>query len=156
MIRVEEEFDVEAGAANVYQSICDVGEIGYVIAGVQHVDVIDEDHSTWKVQVKAGMIAQTLTLSGEILTRTPPSGLTFRAEGRNVALSGLVELTALGPALTRCRVAVESQVTGKLAALVSLIVRTTQRQLINQTIANFRRKLEAESLAPAAALGAGP
>ena len=154
MIRVEEEFDVEAETTHVYRSICDVGEIGYVIAGVQQVDVIDQDRSTWKVQVKAGMIAQTLTLNGLIVTRNPPSGLTFRAEGRNVALSGLVELTAAGPALTRCRVAVESQVTGKLASLVNLVVRTTQRQLINQTIANFRRKLETESDAAAATMGA--
>lgn len=153
MIRVEEEFDVASGIAHVYASICDVGEIGYVIAGAQRVEAIDENRSVWKVRVKAGMIAQTLTLSGEILSRQPPRGLTFKAEGRHVALSGRIQLTDAGQELTRCRVEVESQVTGKLASLVNLIMRTTQRQLMDQTIANFRRKLTGEGQAMTAAAG---
>ncbi|CAN5196818.1 hypothetical protein BH10PSE7_BH10PSE7_13330 [soil metagenome] len=146
MTRIEEIFDVAAPIARVYDSICNVGEIGYVVAGVQKVDVLSEDESDWKVLVKAGMISQTMTLRGTITSREPPRKLTFRAEGRNVSLDGLVELEAGDAGVTHCRVVAQSEVTGRLAPLINLIARTTQKQLIAETVSNFRKKLSGSEI----------
>ena len=84
MISIEEEFSVDRPIAVVFDSIGNVGEIGYVVAGVEDVKVVSEEESIWRVQVKAGILAQTLTLHGTILSRRRPNYLEFRAIGRNV------------------------------------------------------------------------
>ena len=82
-------------------------------------------------------IAQTLTLQGRVSERQPPHLLAFAAQGRNVAVGGRIELTATAPATTVCRVVVEAEVNGRLAPIVDLISRTTQKQMIAQTIEQF-------------------
>ena len=160
MIAVEAAFEVPAPIASVYASLCDVGEIGYVIAGVKDVEVLSDTESNWKVEVRAGIVAQTLKLAGRIVERVPPHRLSFVAEGRNVSLSGVIDLTALGEAETGFGIRIQSDVTGRLAPIVELISRTTQKQLIEQTIANFRAKIAtgasvpAEDIISAAASGA--
>jgi carbon monoxide dehydrogenase subunit G len=134
-------FDVALPIDEVYRAVGNIGEFGYVLAGVKEVTMLDEDRSEWKVEVRAGMIAQTLTLQGQVTERQPPRLLAFASQGKNVQVRGRIELSATEPAVTVCRVAVEAEVTGRLAPIVDLISRTTQKQMIAQTIENFRLKL---------------
>lgn len=141
MQTLEIDFDVAMPIDDVYRAVSNIGEFGYVLAGVKDVTMLDEDRSEWKVEVRAGMIAQTLTLQGRVVERQPPRLLAFVSEGRNVNVRGRIELDSAAPASTICRVAVEAEVTGKLAPIVDLISRSTQKQMIAQTIENFRLKL---------------
>jgi carbon monoxide dehydrogenase subunit G len=136
-------FDVARPIADVYDAVCNIGDFGYVIAGVKEVEILDADRSNWKVAVRAGMIAQTIVLSGRVTERVPLRRLAFAAEGRNVAMSGAIDLSAVGAAETNCQVSVQAEVTGRLAPIVDLISRTTQKQMIAQTIENFKQKLAA-------------
>jgi carbon monoxide dehydrogenase subunit G len=151
MISIEEEFSVDRPIAVVFDSIGNVGEIGYVVAGVEDVKVVSEEESIWRIQVKAGILAQTLTLHGTILSRCRPNYLEFRAIGRNVVVSGSITLSEQSPSITHCRVAVQSEVKGRLASIVNLVARTTQRQLIDQTVRNFQNKLAATTTPTAGA-----
>lgn len=139
--RLETTFDVAAPIELVYRAICDVGEIGYVVAGVKDVQALSQTESQWKVEIRAGIVAQTIKVRGRITEQRPPLHLGFAAEGQNVAVTGAIDLEATAPDLTACRVTVQAEVTGRLAPIVDLVSRTTQKQLIAQTIANFRKKL---------------
>lgn len=138
---VTEEFDIAVPISAVYAAICDVGTIGYALAGVKSVEVLSEDESLWKIEVKAGMMSRTLTLTGRIVDRDPPRRIAFEATGPNVFLSGVMTLTEVEPGRTRCSAQASSEVTGRLAPLINLVAKTTQKQLIAQTIANFRTML---------------
>jgi len=138
---IETNFDVALPIEDVYRAISNIGEFGYVLAGVKEVQMLDADHSVWKVEVRAGMVAQTLTLYGRVVERQPPRLLSFAADGKNVVMSGQIELATAASAQTICRVAVNAEVTGRLAPIIDLISRTLQKQMIAQTIENFRQKL---------------
>jgi carbon monoxide dehydrogenase subunit G len=141
MQTLEEEFAVDAPIEGVYRAISDVGSIGTVVAGVKAVEVLGPLEAAWTVEVRAGMIAQTLKLQGRVTEQQPPHLLGFAAAGRNVAVTGTVTLAPAESGGTLCRVAVQAEVTGRLAPLVELVSRTTQKQLIAETIGNFRRRM---------------
>jgi carbon monoxide dehydrogenase subunit G len=142
MQTLQEEFAVDAPIEGVYRAISDVGAIGTVVAGVKAVEVLGPLEAAWTVEVRAGMIAQRLRLEGRIVEQQPPHFMGFAAAGRNVSVTGAVTLApAEAGGGTLCRVAVQAEVTGRLAPLVELVSRTTQKQLIAETIANFRRRL---------------
>jgi carbon monoxide dehydrogenase subunit G len=138
---VQTDFAVARPLAEVYDAVCNIGEFGYVIAGVKEVEILDQDTSIWKIAVRAGMIAQTIVLSGRVTERVPLRRLAFAAEGKDVVMTGAIDLSAIGAAETNCQVAVQAEVTGRLAPIVDLISRTTQKQMIAQTIENFKQKL---------------
>ena len=141
MQTLEEEFAVDAPLEGVYRAISDVGAIGTVVAGVKAVEVLGPLEAAWTVEVRAGMIAQTLKLQGRVTEQQPPHLLAFAAAGRNVAVTGTVTLAPAEAGGTLCRVAVQAEVTGRLAPLIELVSRTTQKQLIAETIDNFRRRM---------------
>lgn len=141
MHEVNEVFDIALPVENIYAAICDVGFVGYAVAGIKSVEVLGEDTSRWKVEVKAGIISRTLTLDGCITKREPPSLIAFEANGPNVLMSGDFRLSPLDAATTRCTVSARGEATGRLAPLINLVAKTTQAQLIAKTIANFRDKL---------------
>lgn len=141
MQTLEEEFAVDAPIEGVWRAISDVASIGTVVAGVKAVEVLGPLEAAWTVEVRAGMIAQTLRLQGRVIEQRPPHWLGFTASGRNVAVSGAVTLAPDAAGGTLCRVAVQAEVTGRLAPLIELVSRTTQKQLVAQTIANFRQRM---------------
>lgn len=141
MLEVVEEFDVTSPIEAVYSAICNVSEIGYALAGVKSVEVLSDDESLWKIEVKAGIMARTLTLNGRIIEREPPNRIAFAAVGPNISLAGSLSLTELEGGVTHCRAQARSEVTGRLAPLINLVAKTTQKQLIAETIANFRKLL---------------
>ncbi len=141
MLEVVEEFNVASPIDAVYSAICNVGEIGYALAGVKSVEVLNDDESLWKIEVRAGIMARTLTLNGRIVEREPPNRIAFAAVGPNLSLAGSLSLTRVDAGMTHCMAQARSEVTGRLAPLINLVAKTTQKQLIAETIANFRKLL---------------
>lgn len=143
MYEVTEEFEVGSPIERVFAAISDIGEFGYALAGVKHVEIISPSLSRWKVEVKAGIMARTLVLDGRITERVEPKGIAFEGEGPNISVAGSIWLEAVDANTTRCKAHARSEVTGRLAPLINLVVKTTQKQLIAQTIINFRNRLAA-------------
>lgn len=142
MEETEIRFTLPAPQAEVYALISDLPAIGRCLAGVKAVRVVTEEESEWKVEVRAGVVAQVVTLHARINERKPPQALAFTAKGMNIELSGRAELTPLGPHQTDVwvRAAVEPQ--GALAPLIDLVMKRTQQRLIAESVENIRRYLE--------------
>jgi hypothetical protein len=95
-------------------------------------------------------MARTFELDATIVERRPPQRLAFTGRGQDLEMSGHLDLWPLGPDETECHVVVDVTVTGPFASIVDLMARGPQQQLIRQTIANLRKRLEAraENVAP--------
>src|SRR5262245_19310712 len=117
-MKIDETFEISTGIDRVYSELNDVGRIGYCVAGVKQVDVVDDTHSKWRIEQRIGFMARTFNLEAEITERRPPSHIGFRANGQDVEINGHVQLESLEPDRTSCEVLIDANVTGPLAPLV--------------------------------------
>ena len=142
-MKIEEAFEIAVPIDRMYREINDVGQIGYCIAGVKDVNVVSDDESRWKVEARAGFMARTFNLTGKITERRPPESLAFSGAGQDVTIAGHVQLQSLAPDRTRCETVVEATVVGPFASIVDLMAKGPQQALIQDTITNLRKRLEA-------------
>lgn len=140
---IEEQFEVAAAIERVYEELNEVGTIGYCVAGVKEVHVVDASRSRWRLEQRFGAIARTFDLDAEISEREPPNRLAFAAYGQDVTIHGHVALQELGPDRTGCDVVIHVDATGSLGPLLDIFARGPQRQLIRQTVTNLKTELEA-------------
>jgi carbon monoxide dehydrogenase subunit G len=143
-VRIEEQFEVEAPIERLYDDLNDVGSMGYCIAGVKEVEVLDADHSRWKIEQRFGAIARTFNLQATVRDRQPPHLIEFDASDHDVQLTGTVRLERLAAMQTRCEIAIDVNAVGPLVPLLEIFAKGPQRQLIRQTIANIRARLEGQ------------
>jgi carbon monoxide dehydrogenase subunit G len=87
-------------------------------------------------------LSKTVELRGRIVERRPPQYLGFQGDGRQVKVTGHIDLTRLDPAVTRCHVLIEAQVAGALGPIADLIAKGPQQKLIRDTVANLKQRLE--------------
>jgi carbon monoxide dehydrogenase subunit G len=153
-VRISETFEIEVEIDSVYFEVNDPERIGSCVAGVKEVVALNADESRWKIEARAGFMARTFKLNGRIVERRPPSFIAFAGEGQDVSLTGQVTLTPLGPSRTRCETVIDAIVTGPLAPLVDLMAKGPQEALIQETIANLRRRLEEGTPATSGVTGA--
>ena len=148
---VEEQFVVSTGRDAVYEQLNDVGQIGWCVAGVKSIEVVDDDRSVWKIEQRFGIIARSFTLAAQITGRTPRERIAFSAADREVSITGRVDLADRGEG-TACAVWLDIDVRGPLAPLVEIFAKGPQKALIQQTVANLRERLEGvpEPATPAA------
>ena len=152
-MKIEQTFEVGAPIERLYGVLNDVDEIGQCIAGVKEVVAVSDTESRWKIEARAGFMARMFNIAGTITERRPPSYLAFRGVGQDVTISGFVELERVEARVTRCSAVVEAETSGALAPLVDLMARGPQQALIEQTIANLRRRLDTEAgVTPGAAV----
>ena len=142
-MKIEETFQIAVPIDTMYHEINRIDDIGWCVAGVKQVKAIDEDRSKWKIEARAGFMARTFELDATIVERRPPERLAFTGRGQDLEMSGHLELRPLGPQTTECHIEVDVTVTGPFASIVDLMAKGPQQQLIRQTIANLRKKLEA-------------
>ena len=154
-MRVEERFEVSSPPELVYGLLTDVGEIGLCVAGVQSIDVVDETHSTWRIEQRFGFISRTFKLAARITALEPLRRVAFAASDHEVSITGHVLLDAGEGASTACTIELDIVVSGPLAPLVEIFARGPQQTLIRQTVANLRERLEAAGQPVEAARGAG-
>jgi len=140
---IEESFDIAVPIDRMYKEINDIGEIGYCIAGVKKVEVVNDTESRWTIEARAGFMSRTFKLDGRITERRDPTHFAFAGTGQDVDVNGFLALTPRGMEVTNCRAVIEAQVTGPFATIVDLMAKGPQQQLIRQTIANVRTRLEA-------------
>jgi carbon monoxide dehydrogenase subunit G len=157
-VRIDETFEIAAPQETVYNRMNNVGDVGYCIAGVKRVEVIDERESNWKIEQRFGFMARTFDLKAQIKELEPPRRIAFAAAGQDVEVNGQIAFTAVEPSLTRCELEIEVDVVGALAPLVEVFAKGPQQQLVRETVANLRAALEGEGPpeAPAAEPKASP
>lgn len=154
-MEVREAFEVESPADRVYDALNDVGRIGYCVAGVNAIAVIDEDRSLWTVEQRFGFISRTFELSASITERRPGEQVSFAAAGQEVSISGRVALHVVDECRTRAEVFLQIDVTGPLAPLVEIFAKGPQEALIRQTLANLKAHLQADRGTPSAQVEVG-
>lgn len=143
---VEETFEVAAPVGYVYDQISDFGDIGYCVAGVQSVTVLNDRESEWKIEQRFGAMARRFKLHATMVEAERPSLMKFIANGQDVDVSGRVEFEELDPNRTKCSMSMEIDVIGPLAPLVELFAKGAQQALIRKTVGNVRTKLETGAL----------
>jgi len=141
-LRIEEQFDIASPIEELYAELNDVAGIGYCIAGVKVVTVLDPDRSRWRIEQRFGAIARTFNLEARISVRRPPEHIGFEATGQDVELTGSVELERLSAEETHCEIVIDVNALGPLVPLLEIFAKGPQRQLIRQTIKNIRLRLE--------------
>lgn len=146
--RTEITFTLPASQAEAYTLISDLGAIGRCLAGVKSVTVLSDEDSEWRVEVRAGVVAQTVTLRARMLDRRPPESLAFSARGMNIELEGQATLRTSGPRETEVQVVATVQPRGPLAPLIDLVMRRTQQRLVDESVQNIKRYLESRTEAP--------
>jgi carbon monoxide dehydrogenase subunit G len=142
-MKIEETFEIATDIDRMYRELNDVGHIGYCVAGVKQVDVVDHTHSRWRIEQRIGFMARTFNLDAQIVERRAPTFIGFKANGQDVEINGHVQLDERGSERTGCEILIDAAVTGPLAPLVDLMAKGPQQQLIQETINNLRRRLEA-------------
>jgi carbon monoxide dehydrogenase subunit G len=128
----------------MYAAINDIDTIGWCVAGVKQVKAISADDSLWKIEARAGFMARTFDIQAKIVERRPPEHLAFVGKGQDLDLSGHLDLRRQAPDRTECEIEVDVTVTGPFRSIVDLMAKGPQQQLIRQTIANLRKKLETQ------------
>jgi carbon monoxide dehydrogenase subunit G len=151
-MEIQESFDVPIPRGLVYAEFGDVAAIGACIAGVQEVQVINDDESRWRVSLTAGFMAVTIDLEAKITERREPDEVKFVATAQNVDLSGAVVLTEAGGG-TSCEITIDINPQGGLAPLMVQLGRGPQERLARETISNLREHLLESGPADAAAPG---
>jgi carbon monoxide dehydrogenase subunit G len=155
-VRIDETFDIAAPQETVFNRMNNVGDVGYCIAGVKRVEVINDRESNWKIEQRFGFMARTFDLKAQIKELDPPKRIAFGAAGQDVEVDGHISFTAVEPALTRCELEIEVEVVGALAPLVEVFAKGPQQALVRETVANLRAALEGEGPPPAPATESAP
>jgi uncharacterized protein len=145
-VKIEETFDIAAPIDVVFNRMNNVGDVGYCIAGVKRVEVVNDRESRWKIEQRIGFMARTFDLQAAIKKLDPPNRIAFGAAGQDVEVDGQIRFAALDSANTRCNLEMEIEVVGTLAPLVEIFAKGPQQALIRETVANLRAALD----------GAGP
>jgi carbon monoxide dehydrogenase subunit G len=146
-MRIEETFDIAAAPEVVFGRMNNVGDVGYCIAGVQRVDVINDRESRWKITQQVGFMARTFDLDARITGLEPPKRIAFQASGQDVEIVGDLALVARDGPATNCTLIMEIDVVGALAPLVELFAKGPQQALMRQTVANLRATLDGDASA---------
>lgn len=145
-MRVEEIFEISAPIETVFDRMNNVGDVGYCIAGVKRVEVVNERQSNWKIEQAIGFMSRTFDLQARIKQLEPPRRIAFDAIGQDVEVNGQIMFVPIAKAVTRCDLEMEIDVVGALAPLVEMFAKGAQQTLIRETVANLRAALD----------GAGP
>jgi carbon monoxide dehydrogenase subunit G len=139
-------FEIAAPIDVVFNRMNNVGDVGYCIAGVKRVEVLNDRESQWKIQQRIGFMARTFDLRAKISELEPPNRIAFVASGQDVEIEGDVTFKRVEPALTNCVLAMEVEVVGALAPLVDVFAKGPQQALIRETVSNLRATLDGATL----------
>jgi carbon monoxide dehydrogenase subunit G len=143
-VKIHEHFELAVPIERMYSAINDIDDIGWCVAGVKQVKAISPVDSRWKIEARAGFMARTFDIDAKIVDRRPPEHLAFVGHGQDLEMSGHFDLRQLAADRTDCEIEVDVTVTGPFSSIVDLMAKGPQQQLIKQTIANLRKKLETQ------------
>ena len=143
-MKIHERFELGVPIQQMYDAVNDIDDIGWCVAGVKQVKEVSSDDSVWKIEARAGFMARTFDIQAKIVERRPPEHLAFVGTGQDLDMSGHLDLRSLAADRTDCEIEVDVTVTGPFRSIVDLMAKGPQQQLIRQTIANLRKKLETQ------------
>jgi carbon monoxide dehydrogenase subunit G len=143
-MKIHEQFELAVPIERMYSAVSDIDDIGWCVAGVKQVKAITPDDSVWKIEARAGFMARTFDIKAKIVERRPPEHLAFTGQGQDLEMSGHLDLRRRDADRTECEIEVDVTVTGPFRSIVDLMAKGPQQQLIRQTIANLRKKLETQ------------
>lgn len=140
MPKVNVEFRVEVPQERVFLFFGDVMNVGRCIAGVKAINPLPDGTAEWKVEIRSGMIAQTVTLIGGITEQNPPSSIRFGARGSNMDVQGEVTL-APDDTGTFCAITMELETRGPLKSVMDLVTGAIQKKMVEATVHNIQNAL---------------
>ena len=133
-------FDVDRQISEVFEKLNDLEKVGMCISGVKEVKAIGDVESTWKVEIKVGIFSLKTNLTARITERVPPTRMAFSATGMNIDLLAFITLVPEGPKTT-VNSLLEIHPSGPLGPAIDLVGQSTQKRLVEETIANLKKYL---------------
>lgn len=137
-------FTINRSIDVVFDFLTDLERMGWCIAGVKEVRVLDKIHSEWKVEVRAGIISQSVRLEVTLSDVRSQNHIAFAGKGRNVDLSGTLELSPLnGQTMVSFRAIIIAK--GPLGPLIDLVMGHTAANLTKQSVEKIKSAVEGAS-----------
>jgi carbon monoxide dehydrogenase subunit G len=138
----EVEFEVSCPPERVFDFLIDMEKVGSCVAGTKRITRISEKEAEWQIEVRAGLVAQSVTLRTVITESIRPQRISFEGRGMNVNVNGNVQISPLGEKKTKVSFTAKVQTHGPLSSLIDLVMARTQKKLADETVANVRKKIE--------------
>jgi carbon monoxide dehydrogenase subunit G len=148
------ETEIAAGRQRVWDTIIDARQVAACVPGNPKVEIVDERHMKVTAVVGNGFLKTTVVVDIRLSDLQPPASAKAAASsvvmGGRVNAEGGLELTELGPALTRATWAADVTLGGMLAGFAGM-VEAPVRGGVDQTLACLKSKIEAAEAADVAA-----
>lgn len=159
MITIENTFQVDKSAAEVYGVFTQIENIAWAFPTVRRVDVIDNDNVSVGILLKMGLLALDNNLTLEIQERTPNSRLVaggFAVPGKGLAraarladkegkthLSMVLDIEDLGPQKSRIHYNIQVDAQGNLKRVYDAVIKGQRVKLETGFIENVAKILGA-------------
>jgi len=117
-VEASEEFKIpNASQEKVWNYLTDLANIGSCIPGCESVNKVDDVSSIFRIKLKVGYLSRTFEIKARIKDASPPGNLTFFGEGSDADVTGNLELSQAGEAVSvKYRISIRPvSVTGKTA-----------------------------------------
>jgi len=134
-------FQVDTPVRRVFEFLSNLERIGKCIAGVKEVTLIGPQSSRWKIEVRAGVIAQVVTLDVQILEIKAPNRIQFVGKGRNVDLVGALDIREIGANSTEVSFNATVYSKGSLAPIIEIVMGHTAENLTRQSVERIKLAL---------------
>jgi carbon monoxide dehydrogenase subunit G len=142
-MRIEGQFDVRLGQADVLAFFRDAGKVVGCLPGLEEVRSVEADGATVVVRVGVSFIRGPMTLRVRRV-HDADGAVVYRGQGA-VDLEAGVQADARGPDLTAVSWYVQAQVGGTLASLGAGLLEPVVRQNLREFAGNLQSALEARA-----------
>ena len=143
MVAISTQFIIDASIIKVFDFFEDIDKVGRCISGVKDVREISPTDSEWRLEIRAGLFSQKMRLRAKVLRKNRPTSTSFKAEGQNIDISGIVSLTEKGDEKTAVIFNADIRPKGPLASLINLVTGSKQEQMINESVMNIQKEMQA-------------
>jgi carbon monoxide dehydrogenase subunit G len=144
------ETEIGASRQRVWGTLTDPRQVAVCVPGKPKVEIVDDRHMRVTALVGNGFFQTNLAVDIVLTDLQPPGRATAAASsmimGGPVAAEGRLDLSELGPTLTRVSWVADVTLGGILASFAAM-AEAPVRQGVEQTLANLKAKIEAAEAA---------
>ena len=142
MPQMKPEFTIAAPTNIVWEYLSNMENIGSCVPGCT-VEVVDDIHSKWKMQVKAGPLKKTLKMDSTVEARDDQAHhVEFDCVGNMVDVHGMCDADDLGNGATEVHFLLDMQAKGSAAGFMNGIIDTQLPKYQDAFVDSVKQALE--------------
>jgi carbon monoxide dehydrogenase subunit G len=144
----DDTFSIGAEAGRVWECLLDVNCLATCLPGTRDIVQVDERTFDGTIKATVGPIEGTFVYRAHVIESTPPTELLAELSGTDSVTKSTIRadvrmtLTPLAAQATELAYHARVQVSGRLAILGDMVLRTTAAVLLDEFARRLRRQLE--------------